>query len=145
MDKVAYQLICHDHEAFLKEAVKRKEFRKLYEGLEEEYRLASEMLTARTRMGLTQEDVAGLMGTTKSAVSRMEATGEAYPFPDFSKKICAGGWLPFGNQTGPKIRKKAPWLEQETGDGIGKLHGTKSLEGYRFNPLARGIPRIFGG
>jgi DNA-binding XRE family transcriptional regulator len=79
MDKVAYQPVSHDHEAFLSKALKRKDFRKSYEGLEEEYLLAREMLTARSRMGLTQEEVAGLMGTTKSAVSRLEATGRHAP------------------------------------------------------------------
>jgi hypothetical protein len=56
MDKVAYQPVSHDHEAFLKKALKRKEFRTSYEALEEEYRLAREMLAARTRMGLTQDE-----------------------------------------------------------------------------------------
>ena len=79
MDKIAYQPVAHDHEAFLKKALKRKDFRKSYENLEEEYRLAREMLTARSRLGLTQEEVAGLMGTTKSAVSRLEATGKHTP------------------------------------------------------------------
>lgn len=79
MAKGEYQPISHDHEAFLKKALKRKEFRKSYEGLEEEYQLAREMLTARSRLGLTQEDVAGLMGTTKSAVSRLEAIGKHIP------------------------------------------------------------------
>jgi len=79
MDKVAYQPVSHDHEAFLKKALKRKDFRKSYGDLEEEYRLAREMLTARSRLGLTQEEVAGLMGTTKSAVSRLEATGKHAP------------------------------------------------------------------
>ena len=37
------------------------------------------MLTARSRIGLTQEEVADLMGTTKSAVSRLEATGKHAP------------------------------------------------------------------
>jgi DNA-binding XRE family transcriptional regulator len=79
MDKTAYQPVSHDHAAFLRKALKRKEFRKSYEGLEEEYRMAREMLTARSRLGLTQEEVAGLMGTTKSAVSRLEATGKHTP------------------------------------------------------------------
>jgi DNA-binding XRE family transcriptional regulator len=86
MDKVAYQPIPHDHEAFLKKALKRKEFRTTYEALEEEYRLAREMLAARTRMGLTQEEVAGLMGTTKSAISRLEASGKHIPSLSTLKK-----------------------------------------------------------
>jgi transcriptional regulator with XRE-family HTH domain len=37
------------------------------------------MLGARSRFGLNQEAVAELMGTTKSAVSRLEAAGKHAP------------------------------------------------------------------
>lgn len=74
-----YKPVSHDHEAFLRKALKRKEFREAYEELAEEYALAKEMLAARSRSGLTQEAVAGLMGTTKSAVSRLEAGGKHAP------------------------------------------------------------------
>ena len=79
MAELKYQPISHDHEAFLKKALKRKEFRKAYENLKEEYTLTREMLGARSRFGLTQEAVAELMGTTKSAVSRLEAAGKHAP------------------------------------------------------------------
>ena len=52
-DDLPYKPVAHDHEAFLKKALKRKDFRKSYEDLGEEYRLAREMLTARFRIGLT--------------------------------------------------------------------------------------------
>jgi DNA-binding XRE family transcriptional regulator len=79
MADVKYKPVLHDHEAFLKKALKRKKFRKAYEGLKEEYVLTREMLGARSRFGLTQEAVAELMGTTKSAVSRMESAGKHVP------------------------------------------------------------------
>ena len=79
MSELDYKPVSHDHEAFLKKALKRKEFREAYEGLAEEYALAKEMLAARSRSGLTQEAVAVLMGTTKSAVSRLEAGGKHAP------------------------------------------------------------------
>ena len=79
MADIKYKPVSHDHEAFLKKASKRKEFGKAYEELEEEYRLTREMLAARSRFGLTQEAVAELMGTTKSAVSRLEAAGKHAP------------------------------------------------------------------
>ena len=79
MADIKYIPVSHDHEAFLKKASKRKEFRKAYEDLEEEYRLTREMLAARSKFGLTQEAVAELMGTTKSAVSRLEAAGKHAP------------------------------------------------------------------
>jgi DNA-binding XRE family transcriptional regulator len=79
MTDLKYQPVSHDHTAFLKKALKRKEFKNAYEELEEEYTLAREMLSARARFGLTQEAVAELMGTTKSAVSRLEAADKHAP------------------------------------------------------------------
>ena len=79
MTDVKYKPVPHDHEAFLKKASKRKGFRKAYGDLKEEYTLIREMLGARSRFGLTQEAVAELMGTTKSAVSRLEAAGKHSP------------------------------------------------------------------
>ncbi|MGO8760529.1 MAG: helix-turn-helix domain-containing protein [Desulfobaccales bacterium] len=86
MSELDYKPVSHDHAAFLKKALKRKEFREAYEGLAEEYALAREMLAARSRSGLTQEAVAELMGTTKSAVSRLEAGGKHAPSMTTLKK-----------------------------------------------------------
>jgi DNA-binding XRE family transcriptional regulator len=79
MAELKYKPVPHDHEEFLKKNLKRKEFRDAYEGLDEEYKLIREMLAARSRSGLTQETVAERMGTTKSAVSRLEAAGKHAP------------------------------------------------------------------
>ena len=79
MADIRYKPVSHDHEAFLKKAAKRKGFKKAYDELEEEYRLTREMLAARSKFGLTQEAVAVRMGTTKSAVSRLEAAGKHAP------------------------------------------------------------------
>src|SRR4030043_1056241 len=79
MAELKYQPVPHDHEAFLRNARKRKGFRKAYKELEEEYALVREMLAARSMLGLTQETVAALMGTTKSAVSRLESAGKHVP------------------------------------------------------------------
>ena len=79
MADVKYKPVPHDHEAFLKKALKRKEFKKAYEDLKDEFTLTRKMIGARSRFGLTQEAVAELMGTTKSAVSRLEAAGKHAP------------------------------------------------------------------
>lgn len=79
MADIRYRPVPHEHEAFLKKASKRKGFQKAYEELDEEYRLTREMLAARSMFGLTQETVAERMGTTKSAVSRLEAAGKHAP------------------------------------------------------------------
>lgn len=79
MTELKYDPVQHDQKAFLEKASKRLGFREAYDALEAEYALAHEMLTARTRAGLTQEAVADLMGTTKSAVSRLESAGKHAP------------------------------------------------------------------
>ena len=79
MEKTKYEPIRHNHKEFLERASKRKGFREAYDSLELEYSLSREMLSARTRAGLTQEAVAERMGTTKSAVSRLESAGKHSP------------------------------------------------------------------
>jgi len=71
-----YSPISHDHQAFLTKAGKRKGFTTAYESLELEYQLVSQLLKARSRAGLTQDAVAERMGTTKSAISRLESAGK---------------------------------------------------------------------
>jgi DNA-binding XRE family transcriptional regulator len=79
MAELKYKSVPHDQNAFLKKASKRRGFREAYDALDAEYALAHEMLSARTRAGLTQEAVADRMGTTKSAVSRLEGAGKHAP------------------------------------------------------------------
>ena len=74
-----YRPVAHDHDAFLERAMKRKGFPAAYAQGAEEYELARELMAARARAGLTQEQVAESMGTTKSAVSRLEAVGKHSP------------------------------------------------------------------
>ena len=76
MTNLKYSPISHDHQAFLAKAGKRKGFKTAYESLEFEYQLVSQLLKARSRAGLTQDAVAERMGTTKSAISRLESAGK---------------------------------------------------------------------
>lgn len=55
-----------------KEWFKNPNFVKEYEALEEEFSLASALIEARARANLTQEEVAQRMGTTQTAVARLE-------------------------------------------------------------------------
>ena len=79
MAELKYTPVPHDHKAFLAKARKRKDFAEAYEALSLEYDLANQMLKARSKAGLTQDAVAERMGTTKSAVSRLEAAGKHTP------------------------------------------------------------------
>lgn len=79
MADLKYSPVNHDHKAFLEKAGKRNGFKKAYDALELEYGVASQMLKARSRAGLTQDVVAERMGTTKSAISRLESAGKHAP------------------------------------------------------------------
>ena len=79
MADLKHQPARHDHAAFLARARQRKGFADAYDALALEYALADQMLRARARAGLTQDAVAERMGTTKSAVSRLESTGKHAP------------------------------------------------------------------
>ena len=79
MAELKYQPVPHDHDTFLKKARKRRGFQAAYQALAVEHAVASEMLAARARAGLTQEAVAARMGTTKSTISRLESAGKHAP------------------------------------------------------------------
>ncbi len=79
MAELKYQPVTHDHKAFLDKAHARKGFTEAYEALALEYQVAGQMLRARSRAGLTQDAVAERMGTTKSAISRLESAGKHAP------------------------------------------------------------------
>jgi DNA-binding XRE family transcriptional regulator len=75
-----YRPVRHDHEEFLRRSREScPGFGEAYDALEEKYKLIRELLAARSRAGLTQEEVAIRMGTTKSAVSRLEGSGKHSP------------------------------------------------------------------
>ncbi len=79
MADLKYQPVRHKHKDFLAKAHQRPGFREAYDELALEYLLADQMLKARTKAGLTQDAVAERMGTTKSAISRLEAAGRHAP------------------------------------------------------------------
>jgi len=125
-----YQPVPYDHGAFLKKARKRKGFRKAYKVLEEEYALIREMLAARSMLGLTQEAVAVLMGTTKSAISRLETAGKHTPSLATLKKYAKAvgcrleiRLVPESYTTRKRVRRDMERAEHKT--GVGPCHLTK--------------------
>jgi len=58
--------------------MKDADFKKAYEDLELEHEIALELIKARMNAGLTQEQVASLMGTSQSVIARLES-GKALP------------------------------------------------------------------
>ena len=79
MAELKYTPISHDQKAFLAKARTRKGFSRAYNALALEYQVAGQMLKARARAGLTQDAVAARMGTTKSAISRLESASKHTP------------------------------------------------------------------
>ena len=74
MTAKSYQPVKLDIQKAVSEAKKRPVFVEAWDALEEEYATLNALLAARAEAGLTQEEVAERMGTTKSAVSRLEAS-----------------------------------------------------------------------
>ena len=58
-----------------KDWMKDPKYRREYEALEEEFSLVAALLEARTRAGLTQEQVAQRMKTTQAVIARLEGGG----------------------------------------------------------------------
>jgi ribosome-binding protein aMBF1 (putative translation factor) len=56
-----------------KKWMKEPTYRRAYEALEEEFVLASAVIDARSRAGLTQQELATRMGTTQPVVARLES------------------------------------------------------------------------
>jgi DNA-binding XRE family transcriptional regulator len=79
MADLKFEPIAQDHAEFIARTKLRPGFTEAYAVLEREYALASQMLGARTKAGLTQDAVAERMGTTKSAISRLESAGRQAP------------------------------------------------------------------
>ena len=79
MAELKHSPLRHDHATFLAKAGSRKGFKQAYEALNLEYQVVDQLLKARARAGLTQDAVAELMGTTKSAISRLEGSGKHAP------------------------------------------------------------------
>lgn len=58
---------------FKRRMLKNPKVKAEYDALEEEFALINELLSARSRAKLTQAEVARRMGTSQSAVARMES------------------------------------------------------------------------
>lgn len=73
MAKSGFNPVPHDA-AFRDALLAKPGVQNAFDALEEEYTALHAMLDARQTAGLTQADVASRMGTTVSAVSRLEAS-----------------------------------------------------------------------
>jgi ribosome-binding protein aMBF1 (putative translation factor) len=83
------------------------EYRKEYDALEEEFALASALIGARARAGLTQEQVAQRMDTSQAVVARLEG-GRSKPSTRTLER--------FAHATGTKLR--VSFEPAAPGDGL---------------------------
>lgn len=74
---------------------KDPEYVREYDALEEEFALASAVIGARAHAGLTQEELAERMGTSQSAIARLES-GRSRPSTTTLARLAAA--------TGTKLR-----------------------------------------
>jgi transcriptional regulator with XRE-family HTH domain len=61
------------HKELKSRALEREDVKTEYDGLEEEFAYLDEFLKARSSAGMSQAEVADKMGTTQSAVARLES------------------------------------------------------------------------
>ena len=64
------------------------EYQREFDALEEEFELAAAVIKARFEAGLTQNELAQRMGTTQSAIARIEG-GKSSPSTTTLKKLAA--------------------------------------------------------
>lgn len=62
------------HSELKEKALKRKNVKLEYDALEPEFSLLGELLRARQKAGLSQADIAELMGTKAPAITRLESS-----------------------------------------------------------------------
>ncbi len=75
-----------DFNEFLKESLKNPKIKTEYDRLQPEFALIEAVLKARKEKGLTQEDLAKMVGTKQSVISRLEK-GRANPSVAFLMKL----------------------------------------------------------
>ncbi len=61
------------HKELKKKALERPDVKAEYDRLADEFALLDEFLKARAEAGITQEELAKRMGTTQSAIARLES------------------------------------------------------------------------
>ena len=85
--------------------LKEPGFRQGYEALEEEFFVASLLITARTRANLTQAELAGRMGTSQSTIARLES-GTAQPSLSTLKRLAQATGMRLKISLEPRPRRK---------------------------------------
>ncbi|MBE6422711.1 helix-turn-helix domain-containing protein [Succinivibrio dextrinosolvens] len=78
-----------DFEKYLEEQLKRPDFKKEYDALEEEYQMISSLIAARKEKGITQQELSKLTGVAQADISRIES-GNGNPSFKTLKRLAEG-------------------------------------------------------
>ncbi len=82
---------------FKKRALARPEVKKAYDELADEFAFLDQVLKARTESGFTQAEVAERVGTTQSAIARLENL--LLPGTRHRSSLCSGTRRPSGTKS----------------------------------------------
>jgi len=63
----------YDYKSLLKKELKNPAFRKEFDALDKEFKLAKEVIALRLSAGLTQKELAELAKTSQPAIARLES------------------------------------------------------------------------
>jgi len=74
MSDERFNPVPHDGAKALERAMRRPGFKEAWDATADDYAALRSLLEARKASGLTQDEIAARMGTTKSAVSRLESS-----------------------------------------------------------------------
>ena len=120
-----------------KKWIKEPKYRKAYEALEEEFVMASAVIEARNRAGLTQEELARRMGTTQPVVARLESGGTRPSMRTLERLAKATGsrlLISFQPRDG-----KRPAGDVSAGVSVGDVHQVRCIQRITENRC----PRLF--
>jgi transcriptional regulator with XRE-family HTH domain len=92
-------------EKLFKRWMKKPGFKKGYDALEEEYALAKLLIGARVKAGLSQAELAERMGTSQSAIARLES-GRVRPSLTTLKRLAEATGTTLRISLEPKKPKK---------------------------------------
>lgn len=81
-----YSLSMKSWKSLKQELLKNKKVAAEYKRLEPRYQLISQLMEARIKKGLTQEELAKRVGTKQSAIARLES-GNTNPSISFLEKV----------------------------------------------------------
>jgi len=95
-----------------KRLMKDPEFRKEYEALEPEYKLAAALIRLRLSKGLTQGELASVLNTKQASIARLES-GNSLPSLTMVKKVAEALDAELEIKLQPRHQQAQDWVKQK--------------------------------